>query len=252
MRSKTICSLALGLALVFTGSVWADATVYAVHGIPGSDLGEEFDPDLPVDVSVDGDCALIGFTFGEIIGFTLPAGTYDIDIHYPSNPEMPCSGDVVVEVVGLMLEDDVNYSLVAHLDEMGAPTASAFVNNVDPTGRGKSRLIAHHTAAAPAVDVTISREPDGTGPSLFVEDFINGDQVEAEVRPGEWWVAIAPADSEMPVFGPLMVELKPYTAYLVYAVGSVETGSFTLLVEPIAGLKPMRGFGSMSRPTVGR
>ena len=38
------------------------ATVYVLHGIPGEDLG--LDPELPVDVSVNGACALPGFTFG--------------------------------------------------------------------------------------------------------------------------------------------------------------------------------------------
>jgi hypothetical protein len=45
----------------------------------------------------------------------------------------------------------------------------------------------------------------------------------------------------MPVFGPVTVELSPYAAYLVFAVGSVDTGSFTLLLEQIGGLKPMGG-----------
>jgi hypothetical protein len=61
------------------------------------------------------------------------------------------------------------------------------------------------------------------------------------VRPGEWWVSIAPAGTGMPVFGPAAVELMPFTAYLVYAVGSVDTGSFTLLIQPVMGLKPMTG-----------
>jgi hypothetical protein len=218
---------------------WADAAVYVVHGIPGGDLG--LDPDLPVDISVNGTCAIQDFRFGDILGpIDLPAGTYDIDISL-ADPNNPCGNPPVISVTGLMLMDDVNYSIVAHLDELGAPVASAFVNNVDATGRGKSRLIVHHTAAAPAVDVTVSREPDGTGPSLTIANFLNGDQAETEVRPGGWWVAIAPAGTGMPVFGPTEVELSPFTAYLVYAVGSVDTGSFTLLVKPVMGLKPMPG-----------
>jgi hypothetical protein len=244
MVSKLASRVALVSVLAFTGSVWADASVYVVHGIPGGDLG--LDPDLPVDVSVNGACALQDFRFGDIVGpIDLPAGSYDIAIS-AADPDDPCGNPPLISVSGLMLEDDVSYSIVAHLDADGGATASAFANNVDPTGRGKARLIAHHTAAAPAVDVTISREADGTGPSLTIEDFANGDQTDAEVRPGDWWVSIAPADANTPVFGPAPVELEPYTAYLVYAVGSVETGSFTLLVQPISGLKPAP-FGASRR-----
>ncbi len=234
---KSISSLALASVLAFTCAAWADATVYVVHGIPGSDLG--LDPELPVDISLNGECAIQDFRFGDILGpLELPAGTYDIEISL-ADAENPCGNPAVISVAGLELMDGVNYSVVAHLDELGSPIASAFVNNVDPTGRGKARLIAQHTAAAPAVDVTVAREEDGTGPSLTISDFVNGDQAEAEVRPGEWWVSIAPAGSGMPVFGPVAVELEPFTAYLVYAVGSVDTGTFTLLVEPVPGLKPM-------------
>jgi hypothetical protein len=234
--------IAVMAALAFASPVWADghlAAVYVVHGIPGTDLDSNGDPELPVDISVNGGCALEGFRFGEIVGpIMLEPGSYDIEIS-PADPDDPCSGAPVISVSGLMLEEGTNYSIVAHLDEFGGPTASAFVNNVEATGRGKARLIAHHTAAAPAVDVTVSREEDGTGPSLTIADFVNGDQAEAEVRPGEWWVSIAPAGTGMPVFGPAGIELSPFKAYLVYAVGSVDTGSFTLLVESIAGLKPL-------------
>jgi hypothetical protein len=236
---KSISSIALISVLAFTCSAWADATVYVVHGIPGSDLG--LDPELPVDISVNGSCEIQDFRFGDILGpIELPAGSYDIEIS-ESDPNNPCGNPPVISVTGLELMDGVNYSVVAHLDEFGTPTATAFVNNADPTGRGKSRLIAHHTAAAPAVDVTVAREEDGTGPSLTIPDFVSGDQAEAEVRPGEWWVSIAPAGSGMPVFGPVAVELEPFTAYLVYAVGSVDTGTFTLLIQPISGLKPVMG-----------
>jgi hypothetical protein len=230
-------ALAIVAIMAFSSSVWADASAYVVHGIPGGDLG--LDPELPVDISVNGDCALQDFRFGDIAGpLSLPAGSYDIAISL-ADFEDACSNGPVIEVNGLVLEDDTSYSIVAHLDTNGAPVASAFVNNLSATGRGKSRVIVHHTANAPLVDVTVSREADGTGPSLTIGDFANGDQADAEVRPGEWWVAIAPAGSMMPVFGPVFVELNPFTGYLVYAVGSVDTGSFTLLLEPVSGLKPM-------------
>jgi hypothetical protein len=163
---------------------------------------------------------------------------YDIAISL-ANEDDPCGNDPVIEA-SIELMGGVNYSIVAYLDDGGSPTAGLFENDVTPTGRGKARLIVQHTADAPAVDISVRRDGPKS-PGLDIYDFMNGDQAAAEVRPGEWYVAIAPAGSEMPVFGPVDVELSPYAAYLVYAVGSVDTGSFTLLLERVDGLKPMGG-----------
>jgi hypothetical protein len=239
---RTVFSLvgAMMITAVGTPPVNADgheSMVYVVHGIPGQDL--DLDPALPVDVSVNGACALEGFAFGDIVGpIALPADMYDIAIGL-ANEDDPCGNDPVIEA-SVELMGGLNYSIVAYLDDGGSPTAGLFENDVTPTARGKARLIVQHTANAPAVDISVRRDgPDS--PGLDIYDFMNGDQAAAEVRPGEWDVAIAPAGGDMPVFGPVTVELSPYAAYLVFAVGSVDTGSFTLLLEQIGGLKPMGG-----------
>lgn len=239
---RTVFSLVGAMMITAVGTPAANADghesmVYVVHGIPGQDLGLE--PALPVDVSVNGACALEGFAFGDIVGpIALPADMYDIAISL-ANEDDPCGNDPVIDA-SVELMGGLNYSIVAYLDDGGSPTAGLFENDVTPTGRGKARLIVQHTANAPAVDISVRRDGPRS-PGLDIYDFMNGDQAAAEVRPGEWYVAIAPAGSDMPVFGPVAVELSPYSAYLVYAVGSVDTGSFTLLLERIGGLKSMGG-----------
>lgn len=245
---RTVFSLvgAMLITAVGTGTVNADgheSMVYVVHGIPGQDLG--LDPDLLVDVSVNGACALENFAFGDIVGpITLPADMYDIAISL-ANEDDPCGNDPVIEA-SVELMGGVNYSIVAYLDDGGSPTAGLFENDVTPTGRGKARLIVQHTANAPAVNISVRRDGPKS-PGLDIYDFMNGDQAAAEVRPGEWNVEIAPAGSDIAVFGAVTVKLSPYAAYLVYAVGSVDTGSFTLLLEQIGGLKPMGGRRSSAR-----
>ena len=93
-------SLALTIGLVaalatplFTTNLFAvgsaDAEVYVIHGIPGIDVG--LDPELPVDITVNGGCALENFRFGDIAGpLFLPEGNYTIDIR-PANLRTPCS-----------------------------------------------------------------------------------------------------------------------------------------------------------------
>jgi hypothetical protein len=225
MKKFALAMAAMMLMVGFAGAA-GEATVYVVHGIPG----------VLVDVEVVGvGCALQGFDFGDIAGpLSLPEGTYNIKVR-PANAMTPCSETPVIDVNVPFVAGE-NVTIVAHLDAMGNPVASKFDNDFSPTGRGMARLIVHHTAYAPMVDIKVSRDGE-KAPALMIEDFSNGDQTAAETRPGEWYVSIMPAGNMSPVFGPVLVELKPFTAYRIYAVGDVGGGTFTLLVFPYEGLK---------------
>jgi hypothetical protein len=233
-------AFALILLTFFAGVANAagTASVYIVHGISGTDLG--LPAALPVDVELVGvGCALPNFTFGQIVGpVNIPEGTYTIVIHLASS-QAPCTGAAAVTASNVPFAANENATVIAHLDADGNPTASKFENDLSPLRPGKSRLIVQHTAWAPAVDVRVRRGGPNS-PGLVVPDFANGDQAAADVRPGTWLVSIAPAGERDAVFGPKPVTLQPYTAYLIYAVGSLKNNTFTLLVKPVTGLHPAK------------
>lgn len=227
-RVSLLLTLVMVLALGVTGVAGASsgASVYVVHGIPGAN-------GFPVDVSVNGACALPGLVFGQRVGpLSLPAGTYTIAVHAPSDGS--CGEPAAIGPVALTFADGDNKTIIAHLTEAGAPTASVFTNDYSATGRGKARIIAHHTAAAPAVDVVIARNYNGGGPRITVPDFANGDQIKAEVRPGNTDVTLELGGT--PVYGPTTLNLRPFTAYEIYAVGTFPS-TFQYLVYPTSGLK---------------
>jgi hypothetical protein len=225
-KAGLLLTLVMVLALGVTGvSAASGASIYVIHGIPGAG-------GFPVDVSVNGACALPGFTFGQRVGPLNLVGTYSIAVHLPS--ATPCGGVAAIGPVSLTFADGDNKTIIAHLTEGGAPTASVFDNDFSPTGRGNARIIAHHTAAAPEVDVVVARDYYGGGPRIAVPGFANGDQVKAELRPGDWDVTLEFGGA--PVFGPTLLTLEPFTAYSIYAVG-VFPDSFQYLVYPTMGLK---------------
>jgi hypothetical protein len=83
-----ICSL-----MAIPAAAQHPAGLLAVHGIDGRDLG--FDQSLPVDVAIDGACALTDFQYGQTVGpVALPKGTYTIAI---SLSDGSCGGAVVIE-----------------------------------------------------------------------------------------------------------------------------------------------------------
>ena len=229
MAAASVAVFGLGHAT----SALAQGTVYVVHGIPGDDLG--LDTNLPVDISVNGACALQGFVFGEIAGpLPFDAGSYDINIGLADDSN-PCAADPVISAAGIQVENGVNYSIVAHLDEGGAPTASVLVNDVS-TSRYAARVNVAHTAAAPTVDARLKR----TGKKWWwwnrgetIGHLSNGENADRLVRAGNYEVTLSPAGQRQVVFGPVPASLERGVAYGVYAVGSLGTGSLTLLVTTL-------------------
>jgi len=251
------------LALAIPAIAQENLTAYVVHGIDGDDFG--LDPELPVDVWISGlGCALPDFRFADRIGpLAIPAGTYDITISL-ADTVMPCEGAGVISLPGVILPAGANATIIAHRTADGSPgagdllglgvTASIFNNDFTSTGRGKGRIIAQHTALAPAVDVVVSRDYEDPGaPSVTVPGFSNptteGDavlsQINAEFRPGEWDVALEVDGAT--VFGPDTILLEPYTAIYIYAVGDFFGGTFQYLVYTEDGLKPRSRSGERDR-----
>lgn len=227
--------LSAALLLAAAPGVTQAASVRVVHGIPGGDVSPAVDPALPVDVLVnDQICLLSGFTFGTIAGpYTLPAGTFNVKVSLANTLE-PCGNDAVIEGDIPIVEGE-NASIVAHLTADGSPTASKFVNNVSATEGSNARLIAHHVAAAPTVDLSIGGVFRQTISVPNVSNSPGQNQLAAELPPGSFNIGVAPAGQRSPIFI-RNVLLAPNLAYTAYAVGSLANGTFTMIVEPIGGL----------------
>jgi hypothetical protein len=196
-------------------------TVYVVHGINGLDLGP--DETLPVDVSVNGACALTDFQFRDIAGpLMLDEGSYDIKVSL-ADPT-PCGGAVAIDAPGVFLPAGANVSIVAHLAEGGAPTATVFANDLT-RNPGRAQLIPRHAADFGLVDIVF----DG---AVVFEDVPNGAQGVATVRPGQHEVAIAVADTDTRAFEATLV-LRPFTMYAAYAVGTPANGTFDVILQAL-------------------
>lgn len=196
------------------------ATVFITHGIPG-------DGGFPVDISVTGPggirACLPGVTFATVAGpWRVPAGTYRIAIG-PAAPQA-CSAAPVLGPLDVPLGGGEDAAIVAHLTADGQPTAGKYPVDLRPAGFGKARVNVFHLAAAPAVDIDVLR---GGRTALALTDVDNGDNASAGLRAGSYDVTIAPAGVPTPVFG-ASLRLRPFVAYVVFAIGSLADGSFTL------------------------
>jgi hypothetical protein len=206
------------------------STVTVVHGIPGQDLG--LDPELPVDVLVNGElCALTDFRFGDVSDrLELPEGTYDLEVKLSDGD---CGGATAISADDVVLPGGVDASVVANLDAGGEPTLSVFVNDLSPTERYQARVAVHHLAAAPAVDVDLTRTFEGgrwSNPFVRLDGVVNGDVGVADTWVGPYEATVTPTGGDEPVLTADLV-LIGGRAYQVYAVGSVANGTLTLIVD---------------------
>ena len=206
----------------------AAASVYVVHGIPGKDLG--LPPELPVDISVDGGCALDDVEFGAVLGpVELPTGPHAIEIRVSDGVEGTCTG-LLAATGSIDLAVAENAAVVAHLDQNGTARISKFTNKVAAT-EGATRIAVVHAAAAPAVDVKARGQK---GAKLRLQDLKNGHQsYAADVPAGTYTVKIGAANGGGTVFGPAELPLDADVAYTAIAVGSLDNETFEVLVLAI-------------------
>ena len=221
MFSRVLASLvlagSLGLASLTTARADDTGKVTVIHGVP----------DLTVDVYVNDELTLESFAPKTVTDpIELPAGDYDIAI-YPADAD-PASGDPAISG-SVTLPAGADASVIAHLGADGTPMLSAFVNDVSDIAAGNTRVVVRHTAAAPAVDVLANG-------NVLVPGLANPDSAAADVPAGSYAVSLAPAGTSDIVFGPVDLDLKAGTEYIVYATGDIAAGSFDLVLQTIDGL----------------
>ena len=214
--TKTFLAIVAGLMMtlgIAVGSAAAagDATVYVVHGIPGT----------TVDVYVNNKLTLGAFKPGTVTdALMLPAGDYQLAIRTAG--AAPNSDPLLSASATLKAGDNV--SIVAYLDASGKPALKTFANDASSLPAGQARLTVRHVAAAPTVDIK-------AGDKTIVPGLAAGAQATTAVPAGDYSVSVVPAGSDKAVLGPASLSLKSGMSYVVYAIGSAQQNSLDLLVQ---------------------
>ena len=223
MRKSLIFISALLMALsLFPAVAGAQDTgnVTVVHGVPG-------ESDFPVDIYVNGDLTLEGFTFTQVAGpLELPAGDYDIEV-YAAGADASAEDPALSSTV--TLPGGADATILANLDADGAPGLSVFVNDISAIDAGNGRVTVRHTAAAPNVDVL-------AGGDVLFGDVANGAEGVADVPAGTYPVAVVPAGATEPVVFETDLAVPEGSNVIVHAIGDLEGGSFAVAVQQIDNL----------------
>lgn len=183
--------------------------VSVVHGIPGLPA--------PVTVTANGG-PLFTFDYRDVRSqLVVPPGTYNFGVLLNGSPVLSRTDTVA-------RGDDV--TIVAHLSGTGAPTLSAFANDLGTLPAASSRLTVRHLAQAPAVDVVATH---GLGVTTTVPNLTNGTSVTTSFGVGDTAVDLRAAGTSTVVFGPLRFRPAINVSYQFIAVGSLSGGTFDVL-----------------------
>lgn len=206
----------MALAIAVPAMAQASPSITLIHGIPDTD----------VDVYVDGSEVFGDFSFGDTQDLSALAG------ETLSGLEVKLAGTDTTAIgpTDLALPSSGNYTAIAHLDEGGTPNLSVFENDTSEIAAGNGRLTVRHTAAAPAVDV----KADG---SVAFANLANPNEATADLPAATYSVEVVPAGADDPVvIGPADIAVNEGQSLIVYAVGSLDDESLTVLTQSIAGL----------------
>ena len=103
------------------------------------------------------------------------------------------------------------------------------MNDISEIAAGDTRLTVRHTAAAPVVDVLAN---DG----VLFSALSNPNEASGDVPADTYNAKVVPTGVTTPVVFEADLDLAEGTSTIVYAIGSLEGGSFTVAVQTISGL----------------
>lgn len=220
---RIIKMLAVGVAFfASTASTALAANVNVVHGIDGRDLG--LTKDLPVDIAVNGACALKGVTFKGSTIIELAPATHTITVHLADGS---CSQPAVITKQVTIPEGVRVFSAVASLSSIGTPQLAVFMVSELFL---PSTVAVRHLAQAGSVAVKFS------SPELLssqIKRIRNGKQATLGVLTNRlpYTANIYPGTSQRSIARLTGVGRSKYTIYNI--VGSKKNG-FTIISERLA------------------
>jgi len=223
--------LALALTLLVAPTATAaghEATLNIVHGLDQARVDVCAGP-------AGGELSKIirDFRFGSVETFALEPGSYDATVIARKGD---CVDDAILSASGLMLQGGDNVDVIAHLDAGGAPDLSVFANETRTIDPGRIAYVPRHAAAAPAVDVWVSKGGWALNRARTIFSGVENGQGGSKLLEADTWALALSVTGSSPLaipFGPVVVDLSSdQMSYITYVV-SDRRGDLTAIIHTI-------------------
>lgn len=241
MRLRTLCSLALALpicSLPFVSTAHAqqqdnsqNTSVYIVHGASGRELGPNYNPILPVDISVDnGKCLVQGEAFGDVKGpFTAVGSTYSFQV-FLANSAYPCTGPIIYQFSGTLYSNQINFAVIA---VSANHTLTNYLVNaylLQPVPMGQSAVMVLNATDA-MVNLGFTANSNSGTNSL---NYIGVGKVQNALAPaGMYSGSVYLSSNKHSLYGPMQVDLQGRNITTYFLVGSANSNAVQVISKTI-------------------
>lgn len=237
-RRKTIKGIGTGTAVLVGGvnpvsAEDGDAKLRAAHAVPDA-------PD--VDVLVNGNVAVADLAFGEVTGYLeVPAGEYEVAINVAGTSTTVFSATIELAA------DDYTAAAIGNLDPEGEEsgfTVDLFTDKLGVLDSGDGRVRVYHASPdVPAVDVAVADADDEPAVYLAQELTFGSAGSNLDVAAGTYPVAVFPAGSDTPVFGPVDVSVREGEVLTAFAEGELDPEGDEPAFQPVLAYEEAPPFG---------
>jgi hypothetical protein len=224
----TLLAIAVGSGLITATSHAQDtnAYLYLVHAASGRNFSQTGNPELPVDISINGTCVIKGISFGEIRGpYTAPAGTLNFIVS-TANSLTPCSNPAIFTAPGGMSAGNTYLGAIT-LNTSNALTGNIYPLDLSSVAPGMARaLVLNATTQNLSATVTSMPTTDGSGGQFSVPA---GTLQVATPPVGVYYTSVYIDQTDMLQAGPVQIESLARNAYIYVFAGSAANGTVQLL-----------------------
>ncbi len=193
LRTRVVLQLAALFLALGASALAQNAYLYVVHALPGRDLADNLNPQLPVDILIDGkSCLTHSLTFGNTTSpYTLAAGTYEVQISL-ADTLAPCTNPAVLDSQ-VTLTAGESITAVAAISST-QPVLQLFTENLVSVVPGNARFVFVNSADAPALEATLI-QVGVKNPLTFTGSANPGAQTYIAVPAGEYLIQITEVGS---------------------------------------------------------
>lgn len=210
----------------------SDSYFYLVHAASGRNYSSTANPELPLDISVNGKCRVAGVSYGEILGpYVVAAGAFNFKVSLADSTK-PCSNAAIFSGSSSVFAADT-YAAVISLDASNAFTGQVYSLDLSSLPAGSARaFVINSTAQGLGATVTYTPTTDGSG-GLFS---VPAGMLRVASPPlGVTYTSIYSNQTTLEA-GPVQIQTLSRDAYIYVFAGSTTNGTVQLI-----GPKAIRG-----------
>lgn len=214
-------------AAMFAGSAQAEngnTYLYIAHAVSGRNFSAIANPELPVDIKVNGVCVAKGISFGDINGpYSAPASRFTFDVSM-ANTGSPCTNTTIYST-SATLSAGTTYLGVLTLDAGNELTAQLYEANLFQVPFGQSRILVANATTQDLNAVLTTQSGGGAGSVNVPASSIR----EGIAVAGLYTSSIYLDSSNTWEAGPVNVQIGSRNVYIYVLAGSASTDSVQII-----------------------